>query len=112
MLLYRDVKVMYACMCVCMYVCQCNVYVMCCRDAERMGVGMIMTEFGAAENVACMYLRMNYISVRALQCMFVKLINYIHHSPHTPSVVDLISVQNTLQMADKYQQSWMYWQFK
>jgi endoglycosylceramidase len=48
------------------------------RDAERMGVGMIMTEFGAAEDIKS----------------------------------DLQLLIRTTAMADKYQQSWMYWQFK
>ncbi len=48
------------------------------RDAERMGLGMIMTEFGAAEDIKS----------------------------------DIQQLIRTTQVADKYKQSWMYWQFK
>lgn len=48
------------------------------KDATRLGVGMIMTEFGAAEDIKA----------------------------------DIQQLIRTTDMADKYQQSWMYWQFK
>jgi len=48
------------------------------RDSDRMGVAMLMTEFGAAENIKG----------------------------------DMIALQRTVEHADKYLQSWMYWQFK
>ncbi len=48
------------------------------KDAERMGVGMLMTEFGAAEDTAA----------------------------------DMFALEQTAQLADRFQQSWMYWQLK
>jgi len=48
------------------------------KDASRLGVGMIMTEFGAAKD-------MRY---------------------------DLSQVEKVVSLADQFQQSWIYWQFK
>jgi endoglycosylceramidase len=48
------------------------------RDAKRLGVGQIMTEFGAAEDVKS----------------------------------DLTKMASLADLADRHQQSWMYWQFK
>lgn len=48
------------------------------KDSHRLGVGMVMTEFGAAEDI---------------------------HS-------DLVKMSSLLDLADRHQQSWMYWQFK
>jgi endoglycosylceramidase len=48
------------------------------KDSTRLGVSMIMTEFGAAEDIKS----------------------------------DIQQLIRTTEMADKYQQSWMYWQFK
>jgi endoglycosylceramidase len=48
------------------------------NDAARLGVGLVMTEFGAAEAVAA----------------------------------DLAQLARTTAVADRFQQSWMYWQFK
>jgi endoglycosylceramidase len=48
------------------------------KDAERMGVAMLMTEFGAAEDIKA----------------------------------DIFALEETARLADRFQQSWMYWQFK
>jgi len=48
------------------------------KDAHRLGITMLMTEFGAAEDI---------------------------HS-------DLVKMASLLDLADRHQQSWMYWQFK
>lgn len=48
------------------------------KDSNRLGVGMIMTEFGAAEDIK----------------------------------PDLIKMTSLTDLADRHQQSWMYWQFK
>jgi endoglycosylceramidase len=48
------------------------------KDSSRLGVGMIMTEFGAAEDIKN----------------------------------DLLKMASLMDLADRHQQSWMYWQFK
>lgn len=48
------------------------------KDASRMGVAMLMTEFGAAEDTKA----------------------------------DIFALEQTAALADRFQQSWMYWQFK
>lgn len=48
------------------------------KDSERLGVGMIMTEFGASEDIK----------------------------------TDLYLLNKLANLADHFQQSWMYWQFK
>lgn len=48
------------------------------KDASRMGVAMLMTEFGAAED----------------------------------TTADIFALEQTAALADKFQQSWMYWQMK
>lgn len=48
------------------------------KDSSRLGVGLMMTEFGAAEDIKS----------------------------------DLIKMTNLASLADRHQQSWMYWQFK
>jgi endoglycosylceramidase len=48
------------------------------KDADRLGIGMIMTEFGASEDIK----------------------------------TDLYLLDKLADLSDKFQQSWMYWQFK
>lgn len=48
------------------------------KDADRLGIGMIMTEFGASEDIRS----------------------------------DLYLLDKLADLSDKFQQSWMYWQFK
>ena len=48
------------------------------KDANRLGTSMVMTEFGATEDIK----------------------------------EDLYNLEKTAELADKHQQSWMYWEFK